>query len=209
MTKTISKNGLAIIKKWEGLRTTSYLCPAGIPTVGYGSTGTHVKLGMTITEKQAEELLLKDVKRFENCVNECVKHPINQNQFDALVSWAFNVGCGNVRSSSLVKLLNQGKVSEASEELLLWCKATVKGEKVVLKGLLNRRKEEKALFEKPIPKPIVKPKPIAKKIYHVVKSGDTVSELAKTYKSSLSNIKTWNRLDSHYTIHIGRKIRVK
>lgn len=138
----LSNAGLNLIKKWEGLRLTAYLCPANILTIGYGSTGSHVKPGMKITEKQAEELLKKDLVRFEQAVNRLVKVPLTQGQYDALVSFTFNCGIQAFKSSTLLKLVNTQSFDRASLQFMRWNK----GGGRILPGLTNRRREEIAMF---------------------------------------------------------------
>ncbi|MGL5751093.1 MAG: lysozyme [Paraclostridium sp.] len=146
----ISKNGLNLIKQFEGFSSTPYLCPAKIPTIGFGSTyypdGKKVTLqDKEITEEKAFEILEYIAnKDFGSNINKVVKVPLNQNQLDALVSFAYNVGNGNFNSSTLLRWLNQGNYKEASMQLLRWNKS--KG--IVLNGLTKRRKSEKALFDK-------------------------------------------------------------
>lgn len=139
----ISKNGLNMIKKFEGCKLTSYICAGGVPTIGFGHTNG-VRLGQTISMKKAEEYLKEDLVKFENGVENCVKVPMSQNMFDALVSFAFNVGNGALKTSTLLKKLNSKDYEGASEEFLKWNKAGGK----VLTGLVNRRKEERKLFRK-------------------------------------------------------------
>lgn len=145
-SKCISQEGINLIKKYEGLRTEAYRCPAGIPTIGYGHTGTvdgkKIEMGMKITEKKAEKLLKEDLQRFEKGVSDCVQVPLTQGQFDALVSFSFNLGVGSLQSSTLLKLLNQGKYKDAAEEFGKWVKAGGK----ILDGLVKRRADEKKLF---------------------------------------------------------------
>lgn len=138
----ISENGIKLIKKYEGLRLESYLCPSKILTVGYGSTGTHVKTNMKITEKEAEELLRKDLVRFENGVMKMLKVNVTQNQFDSLVSFSYNLGLGSLQSSTLLKKLNCYDKQGAGKEFIKWTKSNG----LVLQGLLKRRLEEQYLF---------------------------------------------------------------
>lgn len=140
----ISKNGLELIKRWEGCRTNAYLCPANVWTIGYGHTKT-AKPGMMISHTQADNLLLEDLKRFEEAVRRLVSVPLNQNQFDALVSFTFNVGEGAFQQSTLLKLLNSGNYSAASFQFGKWVYAGKK----VLPGLVARREDEYQLFIKP------------------------------------------------------------
>lgn len=138
----ISPKGLAVIKQFEGLRLTAYKCPAGVLTIGYGSTGEHVKPGMTITAQEAERLLLDDISRFEVGVQEVIKQPLTQGQFDALVSFSFNVGLVALRESTLAAKIKAGDVAGAANEFARWNKAGGK----VLPGLVKRREAERALF---------------------------------------------------------------
>ena len=106
----ISTKGLGLIKEFEGCELTAYICPAGVLTIGYGSTGTAVSSGMTITEAAAEALLLKDLVRFEKAVNELVKVTLSQGAYDALVSFTFNCGEGAFADSTLLRERgNRGK----------------------------------------------------------------------------------------------------
>ena len=133
---------ISLIKQHEGLRLEAYLpTPNDVWTIGYGHTHT-AKQGMKITEAQAEELLRKDVAWAEEAVNKSVVVPLTQNQFDALVSFTFNVGAGAMDSSTLLRLLNSGDYNGAANQFLRWNKQ--KG--VALKGLTKRREEERKLF---------------------------------------------------------------
>ena len=148
----ISQKGLDLIKKFEGLRLSAYLDPAGIPTIGYGTirypNGQKVKLGDEITEQQAEAYLLDECSKFARKVDGLVDTvPLNQNQFDALVSFCYNLGDGALAQSNLLKKLKIKDYSGAANEFLVWNKATVNGVLKVLPGLVTRRAEEKALFE--------------------------------------------------------------
>lgn len=141
-----SERGLNLIKKYEGCRLTAYQCPAGVWTIGYGHTGTvngkAICRGMKITQKQAVELLQKDLTTFENSVRTAVTAKINQKMFDALVSFTYNCGAGALRNSTLLKKLNAEDYDCAAAQFLKWNKANGK----VLAGLTARRKEESELF---------------------------------------------------------------
>jgi len=115
-----------------------------VPTIGHGSTGKHVKIGDVITRERAQELLLEDLVRFEACVNRQVKVRITQNQYDACVCFAFNLGCTAFRASTLLKRINARRFQEAADQFPRWNKA---GGKVV-RGLTNRRNSERDLFLK-------------------------------------------------------------
>ena len=145
MTKTTGEKGLALIKQFEGLRLDAYICPAGVPTIGYGTTkvnGQSVKVPSTITESQANNYLQSDVKTFEQAVNSAVTVPVTQNQFDALVSFTYNLGPGNLRSSTLLKKLNAKDYAGAADEFPKWNKSGGKE----LAGLTRRRNAERDLF---------------------------------------------------------------
>lgn len=133
----ISQKGIELIKKYEGCRLQAYLCPAGVWTIGYGHTGGDVFAGKTITQPVAEQFLIDDLKKFETQVIGSVSLSLNQSQFDALVSFAYNCGVGNLKT--LVKNRNHNQIAAA---LLLYNKANGK----VLEGLNRRRKEERELF---------------------------------------------------------------
>ena len=139
----INKAGLDLIKKFEGLRLKSYKCPGGKWTIGYGHTGQSIKSGQTITEHQADAILDVDVDKFERGVLAALDgHPVTENQFSALVSFAFNLGTAALARSSLLKKLKAGDIAGAAAEFMKWQYAAGK----VLPGLLKRRAEERALF---------------------------------------------------------------
>lgn len=146
MTRRINAEGLKLIKQWEGCRLTAYRDVAGILTIGYGSTGSHVAPGMKITQAEADRLLVKDLDRFERAVDTLVKVALADNQFAALVSFAFNVGegKGGFATSTLLKKLNAGSYDAVPAELMKWVNA---GGKMV-KGLVNRRSAEAGLWAK-------------------------------------------------------------
>jgi lysozyme len=139
-----SRNGLSLTEGFEGCRLTAYLDDGGIPTIGYGHTGPDVYLGLVITQAQAEQFLLGDVKRAEACVNTHVTMPgLNQDEFDALVDFTFNAGVGAFVGSTLLKDLNAGKIAEAEAQFEVWDHVSGK----VVAGLLRRRLAEEKLFE--------------------------------------------------------------
>lgn len=144
MRKT-NKAGVDLIKRWEGLRLTSYLCPAHVWTIGYGHT-VSARKGQTITEAQANDLLKEDLTKFERGVSNLINVPLDDNQFAALVSWAFNVGLGAVERSTLRRKLNAGDYESVPSELRRWNKAGGK----VLQGLVNRREDEIKLWLTPV-----------------------------------------------------------
>lgn len=145
--KYLSENGIKLLKNLEGLRLQAYQCSAGRWTIGYGHTGG-VKAGDVITQAQAEVLLTADLVRFESAVNKLVKAPLNQNQFDALVIFCFNVGFGNdgFGGSTMLKLLNGRDYKGAAGQFTKWCYAAG----AICEGLYNRRVKERDLFLKPV-----------------------------------------------------------
>lgn len=142
----VNAKGLALIKHFEGLFLESYIDPVGVWTIGYGHTAT-AKKGMKITEAEAEELLHDDLASHEKFVEAKVSVEIDEDQFSALVSFAFNVGNGALGGSTLLKQLNTGKKKKAAEQFGEWVKGTIGGKKVTLPGLVRRRAAEQLLFE--------------------------------------------------------------
>jgi lysozyme len=138
----LSTAGLDLIKRFEGCVLTAYLDVVGVATIGYGHTGG-VKLGDTITQEHADKMLENDVLVRVNAVNALLSKIVTQGQFDALVSFAYNVGVGNLQRSTLLKMINRGEAEDAGSQLLLWDKAGGR----VYPGLTRRRKAELALYE--------------------------------------------------------------
>jgi len=141
-----SQVGIELIKQFEGVRLESYVCPAGILTIGVGHTSAagppKVVPKMKITYQEANEILARDLVKYESAVDRLVTVPLSQNQFDALVSFTFNVGEGALAKSTLLKKLNAGKYSEVPAELMKW----TKGGGRELPGLVRRRRAECALW---------------------------------------------------------------
>lgn len=142
--KKISADGIALIKSFEGLYLRAYRCPAGVLTIGWGST-EGVREGAVISEDEAEEMLHKELERFEEAVNHLVKVPLTQHQFDALVSFSYNVGSRALEHSTLLRKLNDGDYNAVPAELGRW----VRGGGRVLQGLVRRRRAEGMLWAKP------------------------------------------------------------
>lgn len=138
----VSEKGLNLIKEFEGCRLQAYKCPANVWTIGYGHTGSEVQAGLKITQQEAERLLKNDLMVHCNNVEKLVTVQLNQNQFDALVSFEYNIGYNAFKTSTLLKLLNQKKYKEAAEQFARWKYAGGK----ILAGLVRRREKEKALF---------------------------------------------------------------
>lgn len=145
----IDYRGITLIKEYEGLKLTAYLCPAGVPTIGYGHTNNLIRADVgvkTITEGEANRLLMEDLFEFENGVKVCLTVNPSPPQLAAMVSLAFNIGLRNFRASTVVKAHNKGDAASAASAFNLWNKATVNGKKVVLPGLVSRRAREAALY---------------------------------------------------------------
>lgn len=137
-----SFKGIKLIKDSEATVLHVYKDAVGLPTIGTGHLIKKGEVFTTITAQQADELLMQDLVQFEKGVSSLVKVPLNQNQFDALVSFSFNLGLGNLGSSTLLKKLNASDYAGASLEFSKWTKAGG----IVLAGLVKRRAAEKALF---------------------------------------------------------------
>lgn len=142
----ISNDGILLIKKFEGCSLTAYQDSVGVWTIGYGWTqsvaGKPVGRGMTITQNTAEQLLLTGLSQYETGVTSLVSKPLTQHQFDALVSFAYNIGIKSLGTSTLLKKLNAGDYQGAADEFPKWNKAGGK----VLNGLVARRAAERSLF---------------------------------------------------------------
>lgn len=137
----ISNNGLDLVKHFEGLVLEAYKCPAGVWTIGYGHT-KDVQPGDEWSEDHAEHMLEVEMEEYEKYINDLVEVELNQNQFDAMVSWVYNLGVGNLQSSTLLKVLNAGDYAGVPEQIMRWNKAGGK----VLEGLTRRRQAEADLF---------------------------------------------------------------
>lgn len=147
-----SQAAVNLIKHFEGLHKVlpdgmveAYLCPAGVWTIGYGHTKGVFK-GQKITKEECEDLLKDDLIEFADYVKAAVKVPLTQAQFDALVSFTYNLGSGNLKISSLLRKLNAFNYDGAAAEFANWNKATVNGKLTALPGLTRRRTAEAALF---------------------------------------------------------------
>ena len=143
---SVSNKGVDLICEFEGKRLVAYDDGVGVWTIGFGTikypNGVRVKKGDTCTLDQAKEYMRHDLIEFEHTVNSSVKVPLNQNQFDALVSLAYNIGSNAFKSSTLVKKLNTGDYRGAADQFNVWINAGGKR----MQGLVNRRDREKLLF---------------------------------------------------------------
>ena len=156
MNMKMSENGKRKLAEWEGVELNVYRDVAGLPTIGVGHLltkdelssgkitlkGAPVKYGSGLTQPQVMDLLAQDLARFEKTINECVKVPLNQNQFDSLVAFSFNVGPDAFKSSTLLKVVNQSQFADVPNQLRRW----VHSGGQVSKGLANRRQREIELW---------------------------------------------------------------
>jgi len=146
----VNAEGYALLKKFEGCVLKAYKCPAGVWTIGFGNTfyedGTKVKEGDVITQQRADELAKYIVEQFATSIRAMIKQPLNENQFSACVSLAYNIGTGGFKKSSVLRKLNANPTDPTiADSFRLWNK----GGGVILKGLVRRREAEIALYFKP------------------------------------------------------------
>ena len=137
----LGERGTEILKYFDGCKLTAYQDSVGVWTIGYGHT-KGVYNGMTITQEEAEQMLLTELEEYEGYIENMVTVPLTQNQFDALVVWIYNLGPTNFKNSTLLKELNAGNYNAAGQEITRWNKAGGK----VLAGLVKRREAEAELF---------------------------------------------------------------
>ena len=138
----ISQEGISLIKKFEGCELEAYKCAAGVWTIGYGNT-KDVKEGDSILKEDAESMLVHELQKYCNDVDIAVKVDLKQNEFDALVSWTYNLGPTNLNSSTMLRVLNEGKHDEVPAQIKRWNKASGQ----VKQGLVRRREAEALMFE--------------------------------------------------------------
>lgn len=212
---TTGTKGIELIKSFEGCRLEAYQDAVKVWTIGYGHTG-NVKAGMKITQEEVMKLLKSDLKKFESAVNKAVKVFLNQNQFDALVSFTYNLGAGNLKSSTLLKKLNAGDYAGAANEFTKWNKADGK----VLNGLTRRRESEKALFlttcKQKSSNVVVNAKgktssttvTAAKKDTYTVKKGDRLGSIAKKYNTTVYKLVKTNNIKNANLINVGQVLKL-
>lgn len=159
----VSRDALELVKRFEGYRRASAQLPDGRWTIGYGHTRS-ARAGVEISEADAEALLLYDLVEVGAAVDRLCFTPLTQNQFDAVVSFAFNIGIENFRVSTVLRRINEGAMLQAAYALEMWRKADIEGETIVVDALIRRRAAEKALFLRPAdgyvpaPSPVVQPR---------------------------------------------------
>ena len=203
MAMVTGQKGIDLIKSFEGLRLTAYRDSGGVLTIGYGHTNNTasadrypVSPGQTITRQEAETILKADLVSYENGVNTYIDYNMSQNQFDALVSFTYNLGVGTLQRSDLRAKLNRGDVQGAADEFDLYIHAN--GE--VLQGLVRRRAAEKELF--------LNGTSGSNGDTYVVQSGDTLSAIAVRFNTTVAKLKEWNNLSSDL-IQIGQVLLIK
>lgn len=185
MTK-INQATVDLVKKWEGFKPKAYICPAGILTVGYGTTnraslpGVRITPETVVSEAKAAEWLRLGLEKFGAQIRPAITAPINENEFGAFVSLAYNIGPKAFKGSSALRHFNAGDKAKAAAAIKLWNKATVNGKRQVLRGLVNRREDEVALFLRPVQ---VKETP---KIEHVAPDVLKPSPWARLFSALLS-----------------------
>jgi lysozyme len=151
----INQATVDLVKRWEGFKAKAYICPAGVLTVGYGTTnraglpGVNITPQTVVTEAQAEQWLRMGLEKFAAQIRPAITAPINDNEFGAFLSLAYNIGPAGFRGSSALRHFNAGDKAKAADAIKLWNKATVNGKRVVLQGLVNRRADEVRLFKTP------------------------------------------------------------
>jgi lysozyme len=157
MTRQISEDGLALVKRFEGLQLRAYKCPADVWTIGYGHTAGATQ-GLVIDDAEAHRLLRKDLANAEAAIDDMIRVALTDDQFAALVSWTFNVGAGAARASTLRRKLNAGDYDAVPTELAKWRKGGGK----ILNGLVRRRAAEAEIWSRsniapasplPVPRP--------------------------------------------------------
>ena len=199
----IGTEGIKLIKSFEGCVLSAYKCPAGIWTIGWGHT-KDVYEGMTITQEEADSLFLEDVQVYADAVNNYVsKFNFNQNQFDALTSFAYNCGIGSLNS-----ICSLNSIAEIAAELPLYCNAYVDGVKTQLAGLVRRRQAELELFSKGINN--VTPSSGRVKNAdgtYTVKAGDTLGSIADEFGYNYEDLAKWSNISDANCISVGQIIR--
>lgn len=204
----ISNTGVELIAKWEGFRNKAYQDIVGVWTIGYGHT-RNVRNGDTITKENAKKLLATEIERHTVKIFDYVKVPLTQGQYDALASFHYNLGANILKGTDLLNEINKQNWINASAEMLRFNKA---GGRIV-QGLVNRRKEEAQLFldSSPTSKKTLPAKAPAKSTNktHKVKSGDTLSKIAKNNNTTIAKLMELNSfIKDKDVIEIGQVIKL-
>lgn len=177
----ISQNCLNLVRKWEGFYENAYLCPAKVWTIGYGTTvwpsGVRVKKGDKIIREEATKLLEQQVNEHAITIGSYIKVNLNQNQYDALASFQYNLGRHILKDSALLRYLNNKQWQQAANEMLLYNKARVNGVLTELRGLTDRRKDEVSLFLKEVEEDMVFGNKELEGIYNTRKNSPATEKL--------------------------------
>ena len=199
----IGTEGIKLIKSFEGCQLTAYKCPAGAWTIGWGHT-KDVYEGMSITQEEADVLFLEDIKIYEDAVNNYVsKFNFNQNQFDALTSFAYNCGIGSLNS-----ICSLNSIAEIAAELPLYCNAYVDGVKTQLAGLVRRRQAELELFNKGLNNVTHNQSRVKNADgTYTVKAGDTLGSIADEFGYNYEDLAKWSNISDANCISVGQIIR--
>ncbi len=199
----IGTEGIKLIKSFEGCQLTAYKCPAGAWTIGWGHT-KDVYEGMSITQEEADVLFLEDIKIYEDAVNNYVsKFNFNQNQFDALTSFAYNCGIGSLNS-----ICSLNSIAEIAAELPLYCNAYVDGVKTQLAGLVRRRQAELELFNKGLNNVTHNQSRVKNADgTYTVKAGDTLGSIADEFGYNYEDLAKWSNISDANCIAVGQIIR--
>ena len=193
----IGTKGIELIKKYEGCRLTAYKCPAGVWTIGWGHT-SGVYEGQVITQEEADNLFLEDVKVYSDAVDKYnSRFNFTQNQFDALTSFAYNCGVG--------ALANVMSCCNTKQEIAEECKLYNKGAGVVLAGLVRRREEEYNLFMSDIKNEVSSQEVTT----YTVKAGDTLSAIANKYNTTVEKLASINNISNPNLISVGQVLKLK
>lgn len=194
----ISNQGIELIKCWEGCRLTAYRDVGGVLTIGYGHTAG-VREGGKISQEQAEALLRQDLALFEDRVRSYDHvYSWTQNEFDALVSFAFNIGS----IGQLTKYGTRSKVVIA-EKLLQYCNATINGKLTKIQGLVNRRQAEHDLFVSGLV-----PEKQDGEEWYTIQKGDTLTAISKKFKTTVKKLVSLNNIKNPDLIYAGDRMRV-
>ena len=214
----ISQKGIQLIEEFEGCRLTAYYDSVGVLTIGYGHTNNTASAseypvypGEHITMAQAQTILQADLVTYENAVNSAVKVPLTQGEFDALVSFTYNLGIGTLDNSDLLAYLNKGNYQAAANCFTEYVYAG--GE--VLPGLVRRREAEKALFlsggEESQPTPssgTSSPNNSQNSTTYTVQSGDTLSGIAQRFGVTVQELCDWNNISNPNMIYVGEVLNL-
>lgn len=208
--KTVSAVGLALVQKFEGCKLTAYQDQKGIWTIGWGTTkypnGIKVQKGDKITQTEADAILKRQIQEHANGMDKYLNIDIlNQNQYDALASFHYNLGAHILKGSTLLSNLKANKWDKAASVMLQYNKVRINDVLTPSNGLTNRRNAEVALFKKVVTATSAK----TANTPYTVKSGDTLSKIAQNNGTTVANLKSLNNIKDVNKIYVGQKIKLK